>query len=139
MERLRKFFLLPATERLLLARALAFLVTIRFALWLIPFRTLRRALAKLVQIPTSPVQNRFSAERVAWAVQATSRYVPRATCLTQALALHILLKRAGLQSRIRIGVAKNEQFESHAWVESQGKVVIGDCGLERYTPIMLWD
>jgi hypothetical protein len=139
MERLRKFFLLPATERLLLARALTFLVTIRFALWLIPFRTLRRTLAKLVRIPTSAAQHRFSAERVAWAVQAASRYVPRATCLTQALALHILLKRAGLQSRIRIGVAKEEQFESHAWVESQGKVVIGDCGLERYTPIMLWD
>jgi hypothetical protein len=132
MERLRKFFLLPATERLLLARALTFLVTMRFALWLIPFRTLRWTLA-------SPAHDLFSAERVAWAVQAASRYVPRATCLTQALALHVLLKRAGLQSRIRIGVAKEEQFESHAWVESQGKVVIGDCGLERYTPIMLWD
>ncbi|MGH9544213.1 MAG: lasso peptide biosynthesis B2 protein [Terriglobales bacterium] len=45
-----------------------------------------------------------------------------------------------MQSRIRIGVSKDAgQFEAHAWVESQDRVVIGDSGLQRYTPMMVWD
>jgi Transglutaminase-like superfamily len=73
-------------------------------------------------------------------VRVASRYVPRASCLTQALVLHILLRREGLPSRIRIGVSKDAGFfEAHAWVESHDRVVIGDSGLQRYVPMMVWE
>ena len=57
-----------------------------------------------------------------------SRYVPAATCLTQALATRVLLSRLGQPAHLRIGVAKSKkgQLQAHAWVESQGKIIIGD-------------
>jgi hypothetical protein len=112
---------------------------VRTGLWFVSFRKLRSVIEFLTR-RASEGNGRFSVEQLSKAVSAVSRYVPQATCLTQAMALHILLKRAGLQSRIRIAVAKEGGvFESHAWVESQDSVVIGDCDLKRYTPIMVWD
>lgn len=66
-----------------------------------------------------------------------SRFVLRTNCLTQALALRILLRRRRLESIICIGVAKNESepLELHAWVESGGRVVIGNVNLPRFTPM----
>ncbi len=69
-----------------------------------------------------------------------SRYVPAATCLTQSLATKVLLSRQGHQASVRIGVARSEagQFQAHAWVESNGRVVIGgpESHLKRYTPLL---
>lgn len=66
-----------------------------------------------------------------------ARYVPRATCLTQALALQAMLGRAGTPSELRIGVARGKETEvdAHAWLECEGRVVIGDGQLERYVPM----
>lgn len=139
MERLLKFCRLPVSKQILLIQTVAILGAVRASLWLLPFKMLRRISVKLVRPHASGDGAQFSTEHKVWAVQVASRYVPRATCLAQALALHILLRRSGLQSRIRIGVAKETQFEAHAWVECQGKVVIGDSGVERYSPIVVWD
>ncbi|MGH9545984.1 MAG: lasso peptide biosynthesis B2 protein, partial [Terriglobales bacterium] len=130
MARLPKFREVP-----ILWRAGVLLCAIRLALWIVPFAKLRRVVAVLAD--GRPARTpRYSADQFSWAVRAVSRYVPRATCLTQALVLHILLRWEGLQSRIRIGVSKDAgQFEAHAWVESQDRVVIGDSGLQRYTPM----
>ena len=123
----------------ILLRAVALVCAIRLALWIVPFARLRRVVASLARVH-SRRHNRYSADQLSWAVRAVSRYVPRATCLTQAFVLHILLRWEGLQSRIRIGVSKDGgHFEAHAWVESQDRVVIGDSGLQRYTPMMVWD
>ena len=75
-------------------------------------------------------------EKIVWAVTVASRYVPAATCLTQALAGQILLAQHGEPALLQIGVAKNEagNLEAHAWVESRGRIVIGDSReLFRYT------
>lgn len=126
-------------ELLLLLRAAILLCTVRLALWMVSFQKLRRVVDSLTHARLRPA-GRYSADQLGWAVRAASRYVPHATCLTQAVALHILLRREGLQSTIRIGVRKDaERFEAHAWVESQDRVVIGDCGSDRYTPMLLWD
>lgn len=112
---------------------------IRVGLWLISFRTLRRIVAFLANTRiVRPTQ--ISVENLSRAVSGVSRFVPQATCLTQALTLHILLRRRQLESRIHVGVAKKkgEPFESHAWVESGGRVVIGHCDLKRFTHMMVW-
>jgi hypothetical protein len=64
---------------------------------------------------------------MAWAVEAAARRIPKATCLAQGMAMHVLLRRLGEPSELRMGVARNSngQFEAHAWVETQGLVVIG--------------
>jgi Transglutaminase-like superfamily len=71
-------------------------------------------------------------------VALASRYVPTATCLAQALAGQTLLAQQGEPAVLRIGVAKNEagKLEAHAWVESQGRIVIGaSLDLCRYTQL----
>ena len=50
-----------------------------------------------------------------------------ASCLTQALATRTLLNLKGQKSHLKIGVDKDkkENFEAHAWIEKEGKIIIG--------------
>jgi len=140
MERLRKFLSLSPSERSLLFKAFTLLWGIRLGLWLLSFQTLRRLLARVTDFskaashPDSP-----SPERYGWAVGVASRYVPKATCLSQALAAQVLLERQGHASQLHIGVVQDEKKElrAHAWLWCQGKVVIGESRLERYTPLLV--
>jgi len=68
------------------------------------------------------------------------RHLPGAgTCLTQALAAHVLLRRQGYPTLLHIGVLRGEEgrLEAHAWLKSGDKVVIGGGELERYTVLAL--
>ena len=79
-----------------------------------------------------PVEGRRSIR----AVERTSRFVPGARCLVQAMACKILLARAGIESDLRIGVIRDEarELEAHAWVEIDGRVVHGGRESAKYTP-----
>jgi hypothetical protein len=83
----------------------------------------------------------YSVDKYVWAVRAVSRFVPGATCLTQALAAQVLLSRAGHSPRVEIGVAKNEnkQFQAHAWLVIGDQVLIGGGEVDRYTPLIAWE
>lgn len=60
------------------------------------------------------------------AVRFASEYVPRASCLTQALAARKLLSKYGQGAELKLGVTKNEgNFEAHAWLEIDGRIVLG--------------
>jgi hypothetical protein len=127
-------------EFLLLIRVAILVFVVRVGLWLAPFQTIRRIVAFLAK-PAPKIAKCFSVEQLSRAISTAAAYVPKATCLTQALALHIMLRRRALQSRIRIGVAKDKSgiVEAHAWVESEEQVVIGDFNLDYYSPMMDWD
>lgn len=59
-------------------------------------------------------------ESVAHAVAlAAALYPGRALCLEQSLALYYLLRRAGIDARLRLGV-QPYPFSAHAWVEYGG-------------------
>lgn len=132
--------ILKPSELLLLAQAGMWVLAARMGLWFFSFPGLRRLVVFLTKGAPAASCGDCRIAQLTWAVSSASRFVPQATCLTKALALHILLRRAGLQSRIHIGVRKEDgRFESHAWVESQDKVVIGNFESERYSPIMVWD
>ena len=139
MRRLRRFVGLRADERRLLVRTAILMPVFRLALWLLPFRRV----AALAEHSRSrlPEPGACHPDRIAWAVRTVSRYLPKATCLVQALTAKVLLENAGFSSRLHIGVARGEQerFEAHAWVETQGKVITGDCDLDRYSRLLLWD
>jgi len=140
MRKVVKFLRLTPADRRLVIQAAFVMAAIRLGLWLLPFRTLRGILARLT--PAAPVWREPSgasvdADRIAWAVTRVSRFVPAGTCLTQALAAQLLLRRRGLSACLRIGVARGAeaQFLAHAWVESQGRVVVGGPGVTRYTAL----
>ena len=140
MKRLRKFLNLPFADKGLLLKSACLLGAIRLGLWLLPFRILRQLLGRISR-PTceeSPKIDQTAIRRVTWSVAVMSRYIPKATCLTQALTTQVLLGWLGQPAHLRIGVAKNEsgRLEAHAWLESEGAIIIG--GLEsprRFTPL----
>ena len=138
MTRLHKFFCLSMTDRGLLGRTTVLLWGIRLGLWLLPFQNMRRILARVAH-PISRIYkaDQSSPDRIAWAIAVASGYVPKATCLCQAFAVKVLLERQGIPACLYIGVARGEErrLEAHAWVESQGKVVIGGSRLDHYTPL----
>lgn len=139
MKRLRKFLLLTKRDRSLIVSALFLVGAIRLGLWLLPFQTLHRLLQKTTQTNTELQEvNQATVDRVAWAVVVASRYVPGARCLAQALATQVLLHRRGCPTNLRIGVARGKegQLRAHAWVESQGRIVIGNLeNMSIYTPL----
>ena len=139
-----KFFRLPAADRRLLVKVMLLVWMVRVGLWMLPFRAVRRLLAKLARKPVAPqTRDGTLVSRVVWAVTVACRYVPAATCLTQALVTKLLLERRNCDAILRIGVARSAegQLEAHAWVESCGKVVIGgsELSLKYYTPLAASD
>lgn len=122
----RKFARLSSAERALLCEAGLLLIVIRLMLWLLPWR---RAIVLIASLRVSP-SSRFSVDRLEWAVRTAAHIVPRATCLTRALALRHLLSRGGYPSSIQIGVAMEHggRFVAHAWVEHDGDIPLDTTG-----------
>ena len=133
---LRRFLQFDPTDRRLLVRAAMVVTAFRVALWVCPFRVLRRFFANRKPAASSG----FPKKKLVWAVEATAKRIPRATCLTQAMALQYLLLRSGYTCTVQIGVTHDEarKFQAHAWVESDGKILIGGREADRYTPLYAW-
>ncbi|MBS0314501.1 MAG: lasso peptide biosynthesis B2 protein [Proteobacteria bacterium] len=74
----------------------------------------------------APQADWFS-QRIARVIGIAARRTPwPTTCLRQALLLHHLLARRGIDSELRIGVrTASDGFAAHAWVERHGAVLIG--------------
>ncbi|MBI3990589.1 MAG: lasso peptide biosynthesis B2 protein [Candidatus Omnitrophica bacterium] len=83
----------------------------------------------------------LSPERIGWIVEAASMAVPMATCLAQSIVAKLLIERNCGHAFIKLGVARNESgnIEAHAWVESNGSVVIGKKGISRFVPLTAFD
>jgi hypothetical protein len=138
VHKVRVFWNLDWRERLLLVEALAVVVAVRLGLWLLPFQKLRSLVRAAGRCPVdSHSANVLPVERIAWTVRAVGDFVPGATCLTQALAGQIMLARRSQPARLHIGVAKGseEKLSAHAWLECDGRIVLGDHGyLSAYAP-----
>jgi transglutaminase superfamily protein len=133
VEAVSKYLRLPARQRAILLHTVFTLWVARLATWMLPFATSRRWLvgSRRATTPT------LTPDQVSWAMRHAQRVVPRATCLPQALAAEALLTRGGLPADLRIGVKKDASGKllAHAWVESEGRVVVGDLpgGVDTYT------
>src|SRR5438874_1247449 len=138
MTGLRKMIGLPPSERWLLIRVALLVVAVRLALALLPWQAVHHLAGRAARPAARPVRpSPVPTDRVRWAVEATSSRVPGAVCLTQALALQILLGRRGQASELRLGVARGEGpgLEAHAWLESEGRILIGAADRERYAAL----
>lgn len=133
MSRLNKFLRLSFGEKVLLVRVSLLLGITRLGLSLLPLTTLRKILTAI-----SPWIARggeaLPEDLLVWAVGAASRYVPKATCLAQALTLQLFLKQSGRQASLHIGVNGSEEgrLHAHAWVVSQGRVILGGSDFGRF-------
>jgi hypothetical protein len=127
---------LSSEDRSILVKAALLLVAVRLGLWLLPFQTLLRVVAR-ERTPTGALQAADAAliRKVSRYVSAASRLIPAASCLTQALTIKVMLARLGQPATLRIGVVKSDdgRLKAHAWVESDGRILIGEGGdLSRY-------
>lgn len=106
----------------------------------VSFITLRRFLASFVG-RTNPAPRAVAFARIGWAVEAVARRLPvTMTCLPKALAADAMLRRRGFTSQLHLGARQprvgSGGFESHAWVECEGRVVVGDLDdLSDYVPL----
>ena len=135
LARILKFARLPALQRRLLASVTIWLLLIRIGLWFLPFALVKRWALK----PNRRGElSSYQPAQIAWAISLAQRLVPHATCLVQALTAQRLLQQSGRISQMHIGVAKdqNGEFTAHAWVECEGKVVVGDTNLDSYTRLL---
>jgi hypothetical protein len=137
MSGLRTLARLQPSERRLILSSLFVVIVIRIALWVLPFLRLQRSIRSRRSrwyLPF-PVPPDTPVARLVWAVRAASRRVPMASCLTQSLALQLMLARAGHPSQLRIGIHKdlNTGFHAHAWVDWAGTTLLSTPSeLERY-------
>jgi hypothetical protein len=102
---------------------------VRLSLWILPFKLLHRIVARLTRRTVErPPSRTVAPERITWAVAAAARRIPRATCLTQALAATLLLAWRGHDATLRLGVAKKEDgsLHAHAWLECGGVILLGE-------------
>ena len=114
---------LSPTQRRLVASALRRVVAMRLALLVRSLDSLHRGIERSGQ----RTQADFTAQEAACAVRAVARRVPGTHCLARSLALHALLRDAGFDSELRIGVARDGAgIAAHAWVECTGEPV-GDA------------
>lgn len=126
MRRLQSFLRLPARERFLYLRTWLLLFRIRLMLWVLPYRRWRQIAAHMIRVENERQLDRPQVNQITRAVRVMSRYVPQASCLTQALAAQTLLANEGQRSQLRVGVTQNDgKLEAHAWVQIDGRVVIG--------------
>jgi hypothetical protein len=130
-----KFLRLSGSERRLVIRALGTLVAIKTALVLGGFSRLRDFLADDSHaIPSA----RPEIARIIWSVEAVSGRIPGLNnCLVRALAAQYLLNQFGYRSELKIGVARAGAggLTAHAWLESEGKPIIGGALAEDYVPL----
>lgn len=140
MRRRDKFRFLSWQQRRVLLYAFLILNTVRLALWLLPFGTIRQQLRTVMSVwICSEETKHVSVDFVAWAISVASYYAPGAAkCLAKALTTQLLLNRYGHVHRLHIGVAKGESqtLEAHAWIEYGGRVIVGKLtDLGRFTSL----
>ena len=100
---------------------------VRLGLWLLPGPLVRGVVDHAARPAAWTSRPGFDPAPIADAVVRAARAVPRASCLTQALAAQALYVAAGAPGTILLGVARDgATLHAHAWLEHSGRVVLGD-------------
>ena len=119
-------------DRRLRAR-LAHAVILQAITWLLlrilPFATFKKVYRSWKRKGTEN-----NAEEQVYAVSTAGRFL-KSTCLVQALVLKHLLA----DSRLVIGVSGGKTFEAHAWVERNGKIILGEMPARSFAPLWVWE
>ncbi|WP_435093014.1 lasso peptide biosynthesis B2 protein [Halorubrum sp. N11] len=133
---LRKVASLSWGERQLLATTTVMLVVSRSLLTIVGLDRTHRALDLLVRVLPPYVKIR-DPDQVPWAVNVVDAFLPiYVSCLMRAVVGERLFAANGYRTEVHLGVAKDDVFEAHAWVERDGEIVIGKIdGYSRFRPL----
>jgi Transglutaminase-like superfamily len=132
LRRLTAFWVLSREDRRLLLEAFATCAYFRLLLYFLSANRLRDLVVRSGR-SGGPVN------RIVWAVRTATRWTPGATCLVSGLALQRMLGRHGHRSELHIGVSRTGGvFAAHAWVERDGRVLLGEGELDTYVRLVSW-
>ncbi len=98
---------------------------VRVGLWTTKYQKIRRVMVRpCVQDPQP--ERIETVARIVHAVEATARFIPDATCLTQSISAQALLSWKNIPSTISMGVMKDDSDELrvHAWLVWDGGIVL---------------
>ncbi len=137
MNRIISFFKLPKNKKSLFIKSLILIIFIRISLTILPFSKVKK-ISKIFSRSNKDQINNETIEDIIWSIHVASNYIPRATCLTQAITAQILLYRYHYHSKLKIGVIKKSDFEAHAWLEINNEIILGKSE-EKYVPILNLD
>jgi hypothetical protein len=138
MPRLRD---LSSRERTLAAKAAALQAVVVPALRVFGFGKVRSMLAALAPLKKSGPKGEDALVRAREAARVTigvaRRSIPRASCVPRALVLWALLRRIGIEARVRFGAKRaGKSIEAHAWVEFGGEALGETPGMrEEFAPL----
>ena len=132
-----KFITLPWRGKWLHCNTALWLIAVRAGLCLLPFDQLRGWVVHSNK-PSSEPADIEDMHEITEAIERLSRFLTplQINCLPQALVGQRLLSGKGFDVRLKIGVLKNrgDRLAAHAWLEYQGKVILGDLrGLGQFT------
>jgi hypothetical protein len=133
LRRLKKFFSLSFSDKLLLLNAFFVVASIRLALKVFSFPRFKNVYSSAIATNDQIDVKDEAIKQNVWAIESVS-YTLSAVCLPQALALKYMLRK-DKATEIVIGVRKNEKFEAHAWVKKNGKILIGDSPATNQQPL----
>jgi hypothetical protein len=140
MMMVRKLLQRSRTDRCWLVCAIVLHLVIACVRVLMPRGPIWRWLIGERPVRATADRGRSDAEsRVIWAVKTATTLVPFGrSCLTEAVTAHWLLSLAGCRSSVRIGIAAAEPTPlAHAWVECDGRTVLGGESVVAYAPLSL--
>ena len=121
------FLRLSSRDKVVVIQSIYWLIIIRIMIWIFPFHFVQKKVQKIAGHTNPNVNSSVSMSKMSVMILVSARYVPRVTCLVQALAGFILFSKYGYMTSIKIGVlTENGEFEAHAWLEHDDKVVLGE-------------
>lgn len=135
--RLREFRALSRAQKLLLCEAVVLIVASKVLLTVAGLEDAECCFGTVSQFFPCHRQS-GSPESVRWAVSTAGSCLPGTyDCLERALTGSTLLKASDSPHCLRFGVdTQSDTFEAHAWVESNGDVLIGDVDdFGRFRPL----
>ncbi|WP_428657893.1 lasso peptide biosynthesis B2 protein [Runella sp.] len=135
----KKWRALPLKSRWLLFRVAVCIVLVKIGLKVLPFKRFRVVYDFFVSNANDQTYTADYVGKLVWSVQVISSVLPfEVLCLPQALAVKYFL-RFERGYGLKIGVSNHGQlFSAHAWVEKDGKIVIGEIPTINYVPLWAW-
>jgi hypothetical protein len=134
MNKINSFFKISYYRKRLFLQSMILLIIIRFFFTLFSFSHIQ-IISKRFSKKNNNHKDTPKIRDILWSIKLASDYVPGSTCLIQAITAQILLSRYNHLSKIKIGVMKSDNFEAHAWLEIDDKIVLGESE-NRYVTIL---
>ena len=134
MSLIKGFFKLSHDRKSLLIISVVLIISIRIFLYIFSFSRIYSISNKLARIKINQ-NNPKQILDVVWSVRVVAYHIPKATCLVQAIVAQILMTHYNYDSILRIGVNKSNNFEAHAWLEKDNKIILGESSMD-FVPIL---